>query len=818
MTLKNLNDIYVLNEAILHWVNDLSNQGILITDAELNIYSWNRWLEINSGQSASKVIGRNLLEIYPELVTRRLERFYHQALSGQVVILSQRLHDYLLPMPPSTKKSNSIQMRQSVRIAPLLDNGQAIGTITVIEDVTDRVEKEAELQGQIDALKQAELGLRKHQQQQEIVVQLGDLALANIDVSTLMNEAVSLISQNLEVECCSILELLPDSQALSLRAGVGWGEKLPFKVELQSSSQASYTLRTNQPVIVEDMRTETRFLGTYLLDDRGIISGLSVSIQSQNRIFGVLLAHTTKKRTFTNDDIHFLEAIANVIATASDRLQAETQLREQAALLDVSTDAIIVCNLENQIIFWNKGAEHLYGFSASEAISQKPNQILYKPWPKIVKAHATVLEKGSWEGELNQVTKNGQEIVVESRWTLVRDEQEKPKSILFVNTDITHKKQLEAQFLRAQRMQSIGTLAGGIAHDLNNVLTPILGAAQLLSTQFVSPQGQRWLNIIEINAKRGANLIKQVLSFARGVEGEHTVLDLQYLLLEISDILKQTFPKYIVVETEISQDLWPISGDATQLHQVLMNLCVNARDVMLEGGLLKLSAKNIWIDRDYASKNIAAKVGAYVLMTIADTGNGIPPEIIERIFEPFFTTKEVGKGTGLGLSTVIGILKSHHGFINVHSHVGKGTEFDVYLPAVSTTPKTPIENNNIKPGQGELILVVDDEPFIRQITQETLEKYAYRVLTAKDGIEAIALYAQYQNDISIILVDMMMPSLDGSNTIRTLLKLNPKVKIIAVSGLASPAMINEISTLGVAKFLSKPYTANQLLQTIGEYL
>jgi two-component system, cell cycle sensor histidine kinase and response regulator CckA len=504
---------------------------------------------------------------------------------------------------------------------------------------------------------------------------------------------------------------------------------------------------------------------------------------------------------------------------AIERKQAEQKIREQAALLDVATDAIIVRDLENNILFWNKGAERLYGWKAADALSKNANELLYKEIsPQLQLALDTILEKGEWQGELYQVTKDGKNIIVESRWTLVQDEAKQPKSILVVNTDITEKKQLETQFLRAQRMESIGTLAGGIAHDLNNVLAPILMTAQLLETQLHDEQSQRLLPILIANAKRGAALVKQVLSFARGLEGQFTILQVRHLISEIKQIAQETFPKSITLSANISQFLGTVYGDATQLHQVLMNLCVNARDAMPFGGTLRISAQNLFIDENSARMHLDAKVGSYIVITIADTGTGIPPEILDRIFEPFFTTKDMGKGTGLGLSTVMGIVKSHGGFINVYSELGQGTQFKVYLPAAEAIQTEPAEDSEFPKGHGELILIVDDEPAIRDITQTSLQAYNYRVLTASDGIEAVALYADRRDEISVVLTDMMMPSMDGPTTIRTLRKINPQVKIIAVSGLTSSDKLATAVDIGVKTCLSKPFTVKELLETLQKVL
>ncbi|BAU04705.1 hybrid sensor histidine kinase/response regulator [Fischerella sp. NIES-3754] len=504
------------------------------------------------------------------------------------------------------------------------------------------------------------------------------------------------------------------------------------------------------------------------------------------------------------------------IRYALERKQNEQKIREQAALLDVATDAIFVQDLEGKILFWNKAAELLYKWKKEEAIGKKASELWQeKDLSKLQAALSILMKNRAWEGELQQITKTGQEITVESRWTLVKDFDHTTQCFLVVNTDITQKKLLESQFLRAQRLESIGTLASGIAHDLNNVLAPILMTAQLLESQLDDERSKRLLPILISNAKRGANLVKQVLSFTRGMEGDRTLLQLKHIVREIQQVIRETFPKSINVSTSIPPNLWTIYGDATQLHQVLMNLCVNARDAMPNGGNLTISTENFLVDENYARMHLDAQVGAYVAITVADTGVGIAPEILDRIFEPFYTTKEFGKGTGLGLSTVLGIVKSHGGFVNVYSEVGKGSQFKVFLPAQQTPESLEEPEKELPTGNGELILVVDDEDSIRDITKTSLETHNYKAITASDGIEAIALYAEHRDEISVVLTDMLMPSMDGLTTIRTLKKINPNVKIIAVSGLASTEKVNAAADIGVKAFLSKPFTAKQLLQTIG---
>ncbi|HKG22126.1 MAG TPA: PAS domain S-box protein [Blastocatellia bacterium] len=510
-----------------------------------------------------------------------------------------------------------------------------------------------------------------------------------------------------------------------------------------------------------------------------------------------------------------------IIRDITERKRTEGRLREQAALLDKAQDAILVRDLEDHILFWNHGAERIYGWPASEVTGKKIRDLIYMASLDLYeKAKQQLLENGEWQGELRQMTRDGREIIAQSRWTLVRDDLGNPKSVLVINTDVTERRKIEAQFLRAQRMESIGTLAGGLAHDFNNILSPILMSIQMLKARFPDEGSQRLLMMLETSAVRGAGLVKQVLSFARGVEGERVILQPRHLIKEIVKIFKDTLPKSIEVECNAPDELWTVAGDATQLHQVLMNLCVNARDALPAGGKLRLEAENVYIDDNYARMNLDAKPGRFVLITISDTGVGIPAGIVDKIFEPFFTTKEHGKGTGLGLSTAMAIVRSHGGFITVYSEVGRGTQFRIHIPAVAATHSGKVDESqpDLTAGHGELVLVVDDEEAIREITKSTLETYGYRAITANDGTEAVAMYAQHGDEIKAVLTDMMMPYMDGPATIRALQKLNPQVRIIASSGLTENSKTIEAAGAGVKIFLSKPYTAEKLLKALAELL
>jgi two-component system cell cycle sensor histidine kinase/response regulator CckA len=499
---------------------------------------------------------------------------------------------------------------------------------------------------------------------------------------------------------------------------------------------------------------------------------------------------------------------------------AEEKIREQAALLDHAQDAICVRDLESKITYWNKGAERLYGWTSREVLGQNEFDLLMKEVsPDVGRAQKEVLENGEWVGELTQRTKAADDVIVQSHWTLVRNGTGDPASVLVINTNMTDRKKLEAQFLRAQRLESIGTLAGGIAHDLNNVLSPIMLAAHLLRSRTTDPTMRKWIDTIEASTQRGAGILSQVLTFARGATGKRMLVQPKHLLKEMGKIATETFPRSIDTNVDVPRDLWTITGDPTQLHQVLMNLCVNARDAMPAGGTLTIKGENVILDDDDARQIIEAVPGPYVMLTVSDTGAGIPKQFMEKIFEPFFTTKEPGRGTGLGLSTVHAIVKSHKGFIRLASDQGKGTTFQIYLPAQNAGEATDAveETDHTLTGSNELILVIDDERMILNVTEEMLGTSGYRALTTANGKEGVALYARHANEIQAVLVDMMMPQMDGLAVIQALRRMNPGVKILAMSGLPRQRG-NDPGRASAQNFLAKPFSAATLLRALRDIL
>jgi PAS domain S-box-containing protein len=503
-----------------------------------------------------------------------------------------------------------------------------------------------------------------------------------------------------------------------------------------------------------------------------------------------------------------------VVRDITDRKRNEARFRR---LVESNAQGVIFWNLKGEIMDANDAFLKLVGFTRQDLEAGLLDWSAMTP-PEFAEADRICLEKiaatrSCAPYEKAYIRKDGSKVPVLIGASSFEDSPE--EGVCFV-VDLTERKKLEQQFFRAQRMESIGTLAGGIAHDLNNILAPILMSIDILKLTATDPQAKSILETIEVSAKRGADIVRQVLSFARGMEGERIEIQLKHLIEDVQAIIKDTFPKDIRMRFSIPTDIWTIRGDPTQIHQVFLNLCVNARDAMPSGGSLTIKVENSVLDDQYAAMNLAANPGRYVLISVTDTGSGIPSDLLEKIFEPFFTTKALTKGTGLGLSTVLAIVKSHEGMINVYSEMGKGTTFKVYLPAMENPCEAQqrLAQEIVVPrGNGETILVIDDEPSILAITSQTLQAFGYKVLTATDGAEAVAVYAVHQHEVAVVLTDMAMPIMDGPALISVLTRMKPKIKIIAASGFTTtPDPVRTMSN--VKHFVSKPYTASTLLRII----
>jgi PAS domain S-box-containing protein len=552
--------------------------------------------------------------------------------------------------------------------------------------------------------------------------------------------------------------------------------------------------------------------------------------------------HRVKRSTgderFLQATAHFMESgtpgrspkLIGTVLDVTERKLSEEALKLHGRVLESMAEGVMVWDQNGVIIFLNAACRLIFGYKKDELPGRHFSVLQIVPpdesRPLMDQLSGHLQDNGAWMGELICRKKDGTALVTKASVSCL--EIAGSMAFVVVMEDVSEKKNMEVQMLRSQRMESVGRLSSGIAHDLNNILTPILMCAFMLRGKLPQEEFERALETIESSTQRGADLIRQLLTFGRGTSGLRCPVPVSDLVCDLSRMIRETFPRNITFSSITPPENWTVLGDPTQLQQVMLNLCVNARDAMPAGGTLTIEVKNVVIDKKEILLHLGAGPGPHVLLLVTDTGEGIPPEVIEKIFDPFFSTKPPGKGTGLGLSTVMGIVKSHHGFLNLRSSVGLGTTFEVYLPASPKSDETPVRSVPAAPAarphkaHGELILVVDDEASIRKVVELTLLAHGYRALVAKDGIEAMALYSRHGDEIKAIVTDIVMPSMDGVALIKVLTEMNPSVKVIATSGIGDSEgnedKATELSSLGVKCYLRKPFAAAEILTALHELL
>ena len=516
-------------------------------------------------------------------------------------------------------------------------------------------------------------------------------------------------------------------------------------------------------------------------------------------------------------------AVSQVIVVARDvteRRAAQERIERQAELLDRAQDAILMRDMHDRITYWNRSAARIYGWSADEAHGREVTALWNEDPAQVETARRATLLHGEWMGEIPQRSRTGAELVMQSRWSLVHDKNGEPAGFLVINTDIAEKKRLEAQFLRVQRAESIGLLAGGVAHDINNVLVPILSATEMLEPIVSDPDGRQFLDSVRSSAQHGAALVRQLLAFSRGAVGQQSEISLPPFLDDFIRFVTQMFPRSIAVTQNVAPDLRPIRGDAVQLKQVLVNLCLNARDAMPDGGHIEILARNHTVGETEAAALREINPGPFVEIMVADNGAGMPPSVLERIFDPFFTTKGIGKGTGLGLAAVRGIVKGHEGVITVESQPRRGTRFRILLPATPAAvaePATPAAKTS-PAGDGQRILLVDDEDSVRDILQSLLTAAGYRVLPACSAHDAITTYQQHAAEISLVLTDVMMRDGDGFSLAAELRNSEPDLPILVMSGMAGSGQYDEKARQLRVPLLAKPITRAALTAAVQDAL
>jgi signal transduction histidine kinase/CheY-like chemotaxis protein len=670
-----------------------------------------------------------------------------------------------------------------------------------------------ELENQAKERAQGETTLVTRSLQQTVVSALGQFALLTHDFSALLNQAAILVAQTLEVEYCSLMELLPGGKHLLLRAGVGWkqGQVGSALVPVDRGTQFGFTLTAGEPVTVEQLATESRFTGCKLLFTHGVVSGVTVAIAGygQGHAFGVLGAHTTSQRSFTEDEVHFLLSVATLLAMAEARRRAESDLENLAAFTQLNPNPVMELAADGTLTYFNAAARKL----ADLVEHEHPRTILPSNVPTIVR---TCVQTGNSRVNL--------ETQVEGRTLSWSFHPVSGSQVVHAYVeDITERLNLAAQLRHSQKMESIGQLAAGVAHDFNNMLTIIQGhSGMLLAKSSQRPELQDSAQAIYFAAERAANLTKQLLMFSRKNVIQRQQADLREVVSHMNKMLQRLLGETISLVFCPPPKLPLVNVDAGMVEQVIMNLAVNARDAMPKGGTLTIKTHHVELNDAYAQTHPEARPGAFVCLRVTDTGCGMDAYTQARIFEPFFTTKEVGKGTGLGLATVYGIVKQHEGWLEVESKVGAGTSFSLFFPATGQAtemqPDSAAPAPEIKGGK-EKILIVEDEPVLRDMAHVILQECGYKILMAGSGREALEIWEKQKDTIDLVLTDMVMPEgISGMDLAHRLLKTKPNLRLIFASGYSMDEMDTEFVRKGHASFLQKPYTHVTLAKAVRDCL
>ena len=667
------------------------------------------------------------------------------------------------------------------------------------------------LERQIQQREESEKALLDRAHQQTVIAALGQFAVQNSGLGTLLSQAVMLVAQTLETEFCQVLELLPDGTAFRLRAGTGWRDGSVGRVDMESgtNSQAGFTLLSGEPVVVEDLRRERRFAATPFLLEHGVVSGATVNIPGHNQPFGVLGVHTTRAHAFSEDEVHFLLAVSNLISMAVERDRTEPDIQKLAAFAKFNPNAVLEFSADGTLLFFNDAAKKM-----ADKLGQPNPGAALPPDTKSIVENCLV----TGQNRLNLETRTGARILSWSFYPILASQ-----SVHCYVEDTTDRLSLEDQLRQAQKMESVGQLAAGVAHDFNNILTIIQGHSGLLmSRPNLSPAMTTSIQAVSFAAERAASLTRQLLMFSRKQVMQPKSLDLKDVVANMSKMLQRLIGETITLKCQSPEKLPSIRGDTGMMEQILMNLAVNARDAMPRGGQLTITTEAARVSEDYVQRHPDTRAGDFVLLQVGDTGTGMDAATMKRIFEPFFTTKEAGKGTGLGLATVYGIVKQHAGWIDVRSEVGKGTTFQIFFPAdnrpieIRTEIITPAAQLR---GNGETIMVVEDEPVLRDLAQLILQDCGYRVLQASSGVEALTVWQKHRGAVDLLLTDMVMPDgLSGKDLAESLVSYKPQLKVIFTSGYNVDDLgVDIVKKIG-SQFLQKPYSRFTVAKTVRDCL
>ena len=699
-----------------------------------------------------------------------------------------------------------------------LDYSGRSAILVVSRDITEQLRSEREI--------------RARAQQQAAVAALGQHALAGGDLASLFAEAARRIAETLGVEFSRVLELKHNAASALLRAGAGWKESLAgdYSFPVAEDHQVRSVLEYGEPLLVDGTAADSKMGSSALLAEHGVRSGVTVIIPGRDRPFGLLGAHTRALRRFTDDDAHFLQTVAHVLAAAIGRLQTEEALRVSETryhqFVQNATYGIFRASIQGRLLEANPALIRMLGCTSQEEVCEYARQ---QGFFADARDSDAILAKYRNTGrvtgeEVQWRKKDGSCITVRLSGRAVADTGGEIEGLEVIVEDITEHKALGRQLVQAQKFEAIGQLAGGIAHDFNNVIGAVLGWAEIGEehTAAGDPQAAAYFTKIRTQCDRATGLIRQLLAFARRQILAPSNLNLNRSVREVLSLLEKVIGKDIELKTALAEDLAVVRADPTQVEQVLMNLCLNSRDAMPSGGRLQIETRNVALTEAQSRAMPDVAAGSFVELSVADSGIGMDAATREHIFEPFFTTKGAGKGTGLGLATVYGIVRQHGGAIRVESEVNKGSTFRIYFPADSEaaapTSTLPAEETRPATGGSETILLAEDHEGIREMARVTLESLGYRVLIACDGREAVEMFDANRNGISAVVLDVIMPRLGGRETYAEITKLRRDVPVVFATGYSNEvAALNEMLARGIA-VLQKPYSPTLLARRVREAL
>ncbi len=709
------------------------------------------------------------------------------------------------------------QVRQLIAATKHLQQGDLTARTGLSDQLGEMGELARSIDEMADALEEretdrerAEQKLLVRAQQQSGGAALGQLALATSDYDTLIQQAVSIIAHSLDVEYCDVVAAENRGRQLRLLRGHGWKIQSRGDTEFLVSpvSLTGFVFTRNEPAIVADWGREKRFRKSSLYEENHLLSSACVPIRGRNRTFGLLSVHSTKPRDFTGDDLQFLMASANHLATTGDRLQAESEMQTLASFAQLNPNAILELSPDATVTYCNEAALNL----ALKVELDHPHLLLPPNIHEIIRTALTSQRP------------------VKTETTLVQHELEwefqpvpAAKRVHCYIKDVTEQKSLQAQLRQSQKMDSLGHLAAGVAHDFNNMLTVIQGhTSMLIARLHTQTELQESAQCVHFAAERAAALTKQLLVFGRKSVFQPKLLDLGDCVDHLAQMLKRLLGEHVELCFDPPSKLPLVRGDVGLIEQVVMNLAVNARDAMPRGGRLIIELNKVNVSTQYLQHNPDGRPGDFVCLQVTDTGCGMSAETVSHIFEPFYTTKEVGKGTGLGLATVFGVVKQHEGWIDVDSQTGKGTTFSIFFPATDVLSRPRSQEVAPPPearGGPETVLLVEDESTLREMAVMILQERGYTVLSAANGKEAIGQWKLNQDRIDLVVTDMVMPEgLTGIELADRLFEDRPGLKMLFTSGYSMEDIGAELVRHPHTRFLEKPYTSQSLANAVREIL